>query len=1313
MIFNHSLDVTQIAAIYNNQSPRFNSSGEQGFGNSTKFNFTSGYNDFKVVGDSKAYLNSSLNLSLGYYNGSWFYTNEQEFNGINTFIIDENSENITVNYTFHAGNYTYPSPPNPFYSPTLLSRDSEVIIYGGDTIAPVVNITFPINNTEEPDTGIDVNYTRGDPQLDSCWYSNDSYTVNVTLASCANLTTITWSSGQHNVTIWANDSSGNENSSRVTFNVSAASDTTNPVVNLLGPENGSNYTSLTINFAANYTDETALVNATPHVWNSSGNLINSSESVSVTGLLNSSNISIILPYDDTYEWNYLVCDTSNNCAFNLSNYTLTIDSTFPLIEFVAPTPADLTSSANASFIFNTSITELSLDEVIWNLNGTNYTLYNESLVLMYNFDNVTSLGETGVDVIDVSHNRDNATCLNMGSNCNFTGGKYGNSIYFDGSNDGISLGTNSSITGLQTNMTVSAWVKKEGTGYRTIYGTYGSTVGHKLWSLLRVDNTVVRWYASTASGGFQSTAGPTLDDEWHHVSVTVLDLNVTYYLDGDHHSSFIYAAMSTTPDLTVATYIGRDEVGDFFTGGIDELRVFNRTLTPAEIKLEYESNLRKYDLDKWSLYSNQALGVGEYNYSTYVSDFAGQSNITNRSLSVVLSLDVTNPDVLFVDPTPTNDTTSTNNSVIINTSITDEELNTVIWNWNGTNYTIFNDSLLLMYNFDNVTALNENGTDTPIDLSKYSDNGKCFGMGDSCNWTPSQTNYGNAIHFDGVDDYVDINNIAAATAAATWSFWFKPGDISGYQMMMTEVSGTYYEMRLNGGATECLWNLGSDVLTGSSVIAGNWYHWTCKAEDGGEMALYIDGIKRANKTTASFGTGVTEIDLGRRFGGGYSYHGHLDEVRIWNRSLSDEEVYIEYASNLRRYGVNNYSFYINQSQNVTDVLVNGSYLYSAFAKDLAGQSNITAMRTYTVGAAAAGNNAPTDPVISLNSTDHSNKTLTDLNCYANITDSDSDKMNVTVNWFENNTLNFTLEYNASYASGSLFIAALDNSNTTKGKAWNCGIRLHDGSDASAFVNSTSAINITILNSLPLAILDGPISGYQTTNRTPNFTFSGSDDDGDTLEYELNVSLVAASLCTDTKRYITKSTIGTNTNHDLANYLKCLWDNLDNYTWTVRAHDGEEYGEWNNSARYILINSDVTISLPIYEVNFVNLNNTQEDNTTDNDPQPLTLRNDGNALLNISVNFTNIWDSAPLPNETFRFRVRNVSGDCFNFGTSSTSWINAPRDTTPAIHQLNFTSGYQTACRNVSIDLAIRVPNDEPPGNKSSLITFTSSLGETY
>ena len=118
-----------------------------------------------------------------------------------------------------------------------------------------------------------------------------------------------------------------------------------------------------------------------------------------------------------------------------------------------------------------------------------------------------------------------------------------------------------------------------------------------------------------------------------------------------------------------------------------------------------------------------------------------------------------------------------------------------------------------------------------------------------------------------------------------------------------------------------------------------------------------------------------------------------------------------------------------------------------------------------------------------------------------------------------------------------------------------------------------------------------------------------------------------------------------------------------------------------------------------------------DNTTDNSPMPFVLRNDGNTELNVTVNFTDLWDTASNPTDKFQYKIRNNSLSCFLTAGTQESWTNAPSTQSQAINRLNFTLGYQTGCNNVSVDIFIEVPPGEPSGDKSSLITFISSLGE--
>jgi hypothetical protein len=125
----------------------------------------------------------------------------------------------------------------------------------------------------------------------------------------------------------------------------------------------------------------------------------------------------------------------------------------------------------------------------------------------------------------------------------------------------------------------------------------------------------------------------------------------------------------------------------------------------------------------------------------------------------------------------------------------------------------------------------------------------------------------------------------------------------------------------------------------------------------GNISLYMDGeLKGSEKVTSFPGTFYSSISHPICIGAygavsctDYEYGGgKLDEIRIYNRALSAEEIQQLYMSNLYKYDTDKWAFYINQTKNATDVLDEGTYTYQAFAKDEADNWNSTEERNITI-----------------------------------------------------------------------------------------------------------------------------------------------------------------------------------------------------------------------------------------------------------------------------------------------------------------------------------------------------------------------------
>ncbi|KHO52789.1 MAG: hypothetical protein QT05_C0015G0002 [archaeon GW2011_AR13] len=253
-------------------------------------------------------------------------------------------------------------------------------------------------------------------------------------------------------------------------------------------------------------------------------------------------------------------------------------------------------------------------------------------------------------------------------------------------------------------------------------------------------------------------------------------------------------------------------------------------------------------------------------------------------------------------------------------------------------------------------------------------------------------------------------------------------------------------------------------------------------------------------------------------------------------------------------------------------------------------------------------------------------------------------------------------------------------------------------------------NLTILNTLPTVTLVSPNNPNTTTNRTPQFVWSASDDDNDALTYGLNLTCYynQNDRCESYDRYIS----GINdVNYIITQYLEALSDNNYYYNWSVKASDdsGVTYGNYALPKRRINIQSNIMLSLVNDTVSFGTLQFQGTADTTTNSPWPFLLQNDGNCLLNVSTNATDLWNSIVNPNNYYKFKVDNQTGEegSFNSQLSNISWSQMPANTEIMIVQLNWSDVTDSA----EIDILVEVPTDEGSGDRSSSVVFTGALGE--
>lgn len=248
-----------------------------------------------------------------------------------------------------------------------------------------------------------------------------------------------------------------------------------------------------------------------------------------------------------------------------------------------------------------------------------------------------------------------------------------------------------------------------------------------------------------------------------------------------------------------------------------------------------------------------------------------------------------------------------NSSILLDFNFTTDYLNNLTFNWDNTNYSIYDPSLVLFMNFDNRSALGENDT-VVKDLSMYGNNGTVLS---GYIWYPNNGKYNGAFNFTGSAGRINISNknLILENTPITFCSWFKStGGSAGrlidngkYLIIVSATAGI--TIQINGGT------LVQNVFT----TLGTYTHICSVSNSTGFTYLYNNGILVNSSNTNVTINGTTELNIGNRGAGDRGFIGYIDEVMIFNRTLSSGEVSQLYKSQLTKYDLQNWSFITNQT----------------------------------------------------------------------------------------------------------------------------------------------------------------------------------------------------------------------------------------------------------------------------------------------------------------------------------------------------------------------------------------------------------------
>lgn len=667
------------------------------------------------------------------------------------------------------------------------------------------------------------------------------------------------------------------------------------------------------------------------------------------------------------------------------------------ITFTDPTPATGSQTTNASTIINLSISDPDLQSFNFTWDGTTISHYDASLITMFNFDNLSSLGESSTLLADLGIYSLNGT-INDNLGNSQVAGKHGYTYNWSvGVNHNIVVPNVETKFSSELPVSIAMWVYDEDP---LVSGVYADTsydgngdVDWGGWLLFHYStNGYIRWAFESVTGGVQElgfTNCLVTGGQWQYIVLTANSTTGSAYLDGQLCGTGTFSITPALNNGTDSLWIGeRGDSWSSFTGSIDEFRLYNKTLSSSEITDMYNSYLDKTNSTQWYFLTNQT-STGEHNY-TYQASYSNSTDSLSTSLNSLISNSV-NPLISFGANSQANDT-RTVGGAYINISIQDDSLTSITHTINSVDYSLFNSSLKLLYNFNNVSSLGEDDS-TIVNVANYENNGTPVNM--DLGWNSTGGKYGDgAYEFFGDNDQINVDNTNGALndSSFTWSLWFEYNDNNpnkaDFGEGLIEQRQTANRMALfmfNNGTNQgrmyfATYNASG---TGSSITSNaifrqpnKWYHVAVTYDDSTRTAsMYKDGELITSAVMGYTGSIRTDYTYNTLIGKALATYGNflngsVDDVMYWGRVLSADEIDEVYHLRIVQEDPQNYSYILNHS----DWNPGLNYTYNASVTDSVSNSNQTETRIY------GDFDAPTINIVTpSNNTASTNKLFIDVN----------------------------------------------------------------------------------------------------------------------------------------------------------------------------------------------------------------------------------------------------------------------------------------------------------------------------------------------
>jgi hypothetical protein len=172
-----------------------------------------------------------------------------------------------------------------------------------------------------------------------------------------------------------------------------------------------------------------------------------------------------------------------------------------------------------------------------------------------------------------------------------------------------------------------------------------------------------------------------------------------------------------------------------------------------------------------------------------------------------------------------------------------------------------------------------------------------FGVSTSAPSWFNEGKVGKALNFDGTDDYTYFTT-TGLYPDFTYTTWIKPSNCSGDRRIYNGGSNTWNLFYITGTTLRLALYQPSITTTtywnGPTITCSQWNHVSVTYNTGGNVIFYLNGVRKTvlSADTNTVNGGINQVGGSSEYTSDFA--GQIDEAKIYNYVLSDDEIKQDY-----------------------------------------------------------------------------------------------------------------------------------------------------------------------------------------------------------------------------------------------------------------------------------------------------------------------------------------------------------------------------------------------------------------------------------